>query len=35
MTKHRIIKGICYLYEIKEVYRGRCPQHSPKKAKAK
>ena len=33
MIKHRLINGICYTYEVKEVYQGRCEIHSPKKEK--
>lgn len=33
MIRHRIIKGICYIYETKETYVGRCEEHSPKGSK--
>lgn len=34
--RHKVIAGICYLYEVTETSKGRCPDHNePKKAKSK
>ena len=29
--RHKRVKGICYLIEVNEESRGRCPEHNPKK----
>jgi hypothetical protein len=35
MIRHKVVNGICYLYEVTEVSKGRCLNHNkPKKEKA-
>lgn len=26
--KHKLINGICYVYEVKQTYKGRCKKHN-------
>ena len=28
MIRHKKVKGICYIYEVSETYRGRCETHN-------
>lgn len=32
MIRHKVISGICYLYEVKETSKGRCLEHNPPKS---
>ena len=31
MIRHKLINGICYIYEVKETYTARCQEHNPPK----
>jgi hypothetical protein len=33
MIRHKVINGICYLYEIKQTYKGRCKEHNKERKK--
>lgn len=35
MIRHKVINGICYCYETKQTYKGRCDQHNQPKKKPK
>lgn len=32
-TGHKVINGICYIYEMKTVYKQKCPIHNKEKVK--
>lgn len=33
MIRHKVVNGICYLYEVKETSMGRCKEHNPAEGK--